>query len=354
MFESNKKFLSVLTITMFSAFIGINSAIAAGEETPFFHHIVAKFYKGKTVTVIVGSGAGGGFGLNGRLVSNHIGKHIPGKPTVVVQFMRGGGGTKAANYVYNVSPKDGSVISMPISSIVENQLLRPKKIRFDATKFHWLGSITSLASVLSVWHTSPVKSLSEAKRNTIIMGATSPNSSWYRMIKLMNPLLGTKFKFVTGYKGSKGVDMAMERGEVHGRSLAWASVKAKRGHWLKEGKLIHFAQIGPYKLTDLPNVPRFIDLAKTEKAKTMVRFLHMTGMIGRALHTPPNVPKDRVAALRAAFDGTMKDAGFVGDYAKRKLPLGPTSGKKLQAFIGKVAATPNSTINELKAALKGK
>ena len=235
MFERNKKILSVITITMFSAFIGANSAIAAGEETPYFHHIIAKFYKGKTLKVIVGSGAGGGFGLNGRLVSNHIGKHIPGKPTVVVQFMRGGGGTKAANYVYNVSPKDGSVISMPISSIVENQLLRPKKIRFDATKFHWLGSITSLASVLSVWNTSPVKSLSEAKQKSIVLGGSSTNSSWYRMVKLMNPLLGTKFTFVTGYKGSKGVDMAMERGEVHGRAMVWASVKAKRGHWLKQG-----------------------------------------------------------------------------------------------------------------------
>ena len=152
---------------------------------------VGKFYKNKTLTIIVGSGAGGGFGLNGRLIGNRLGKHIPGKPTVIVQFMRGGGGTKAANYVYNISPKDGSVISMPISSIVENQLLRPKGVRFDGAKFNWLGSITSLGSVLSVWHTAPVKSLNDAKKTEIIIGATNPNSSWYRMVKLMNPLLGT-------------------------------------------------------------------------------------------------------------------------------------------------------------------
>ena len=315
---------------------------------------VADFYRGKTVTLIVGSGAGGGFGLNGRLAGNHIGKHIPGNPAVIVQFMRGGGGTKAANYVYNVSPKDGSVISMPISSIVANQLVRPKGVRFDGTKFSWLGSITSLGSVLSVWHTAPVKTLDEAKKTEVILGATNPNSSWYRMVKLMNPLLGTKFKIITGFKGGKGVNLAMERGEIHGRALIWASTKARQGHWLKAGKLVHLAQIGPYKMSDLPNVPRFIDLAKTEDAKTMVRFLHLTGLIGRALHTPPNVPGERVAALRKAFDATMKDPAFVADYEKRKLPLGPTKGVKLQAFIEKVAQTPKSTLDKLKAALKSK
>ncbi len=315
---------------------------------------VSDFYKGRTVTLIVGSGAGGGFGLNGRLVGSHIGKHIPGKPSVVVQFMRGSGGTKAANYVYNVSPKDGSVISMPISSIVENQLLRPKGSRFDGAKFHWIGSIASLSSVLSVWHTAPAKSLNDALKSQVILGATSTNSSWYRMVKLMNPLLGTKFKFVTGYKGSKGVDFAMERGEIHGRAMVWASTKARRGHWLKAGKLVHLAQIGPYKLPDLPNVPRLIDMAKGEKAKTMVRFLHLTGLIGRALHTPPGVPMERVTALRRAFDATMKDPAFVAEYKKRNLPLGPTSGEKLQAFIEKVVQTPQSTVDELKATLKSK
>ena len=313
---------------------------------------VADFYKGKKVTLIVGSGAGGGFGLNGRLVGQHIGKHIPGNPDVVLQFMRGSGCTKAANYVYNVSPKDGTVISMPISSIVENQLLRPKGTRFDGAKFHWIGSITSLDSVLSVWNTAPVKSIMDATKKQVILGATSNNSSWYRMVKLMNPLVGTKFKIVTGYKGSRGVDMAMERQEIHGRAMVWASTKARRGDWLKAGKLVHLAQIGPYKLADLPNVPRLIDLAKTEKQKSMVRFLHLTGLIGRALHTPPGVPMERVTALRRAFDATMKDPAFVAEYKKRKLPLGPTSGEELQAFIEKVIATPQSTIDELKMALK--
>jgi tripartite-type tricarboxylate transporter receptor subunit TctC len=134
--------------------------------------------------------------------------------------------------------------------------------------------------------------------------------------------------------------------------MVWASTKARRGDWLKAGKLVHLAQIGPYKLSDMPNVPRLIDMAKTEKQKTMVRFLHLTGLIGRALHTPPGVPMERVTALRRAFDATMKDPAFIAEFTKRKLPLGPTSGEKLQAFIEKVIATPQSTIDELKMALK--
>ena len=173
------------------------------------------------------------------------------------------------------------------------------------------------------------------------------------MVKLMNPVVGTKFKIVTGYKGSRGVDLAMERQEIHGRAMVWASTKARRGDWLKAGKLVHLAQIGPYKLSDMPNVPRLIDMAKTEKQKTMVRFLHLTGLIGRALHTTPGVPAERVAALRKAFDDTMKDPAFIAEFKKRKLPFGPTSGKDLQAFINKVIATPQSTIDELKTALKG-
>lgn len=312
---------------------------------------VADFYSGKTVTLIVGSGAGGGFGLNGRLVGNRLGRHIPGKPTVVLQFMQGGGGVKAANYVYNVAPKTGAVIHMPISSIVENQLLRPKGVRYDGAKFNWLGSITSFSSVLSVWHTAPAKSIGEAMKTTVILGSPSGHSFIYRMPKLMNTLLGTKFKIIVGYKGSRGVDMALERGEIQGRAMVWASTKAKRPNWLKQGKLAHLIQIGPFPVSDLPGLPRFVDLVKGEKAKAMVKFMHTTGLIGRALLAPPGTPKARVAALRAAFDATMQDADYVADLKKRKLPFGPSSGKKLQAFIETVASTSPDLIAQIRKAV---
>ncbi len=328
--------------------------LPAGLVTPAAADAVADFYRGKTVTMIVGAGAGGGYGLNARILGNHLGKHIPGNPAIVLQFMQGSGGVKAANYMYNVAARDGSVISVPISSIVENQLLRPKGVKFDGAKFNWLGSITSLSSVLSVWHTAPAKTMDEAVRTEVVLGSPSGHSFIYRMPKLMNALLDTKFKIVVGYKGGRGVEMALERGEIQGRAMVWASTKVKKANWLKAGKLVHLVQIGPYKLPDLPNVPRFVDLVKTDKEKTMVKFLHITGLIGRALQAPPGVPADRVAALRAAFTATMKDPAFVAEIKKRKLPLNPSTGEEMQSFIEGVMGTSPKLIAELKAALASK
>ncbi len=336
--------------------IGAALGVAAGAmlAAPVMADAVADFYRGKTVTMIVGAGAGGGYGLNSRILGNHLGKHIPGNPAIVLQFMQGSGGVKAANYMYNVAARDGSVIGVPISSIVENQLLRPKGVKFDGAKFNWLGSITSLASVLSVWHTAPAKTMDEAAETEVVLGSPSGHSFIYRMPKLMNALLDTKFKIIVGYKGGRGVEMALERGEIQGRAMIWASTKVKKANWLKSGKLVHLVQIGPYKLPDLPNVPRFVDLVKTEKEKTMVKFLHITGLIGRALHAPPGVPADRVAALRAAFTATMKDLAFVAEIKKRKLPLNPSTGAQMQSFIESVMGTSPKLIDELKAALASK
>ncbi len=330
------------------------AAAGAMLAAPVMADAVADFYRGKQVTMIVGSGAGGGYGLNARILGAHLGKHIPGNPEIVLQFMQGSGGVKAANYVYNVAARDGSVISVPISTIVENQLLRPKGVKFDGAKFNWLGSITSLARVLSVWHTAPAKTMDEAAKTEVVLGSPSGHSFIYRMPKLMNALLDTKFKIVVGYKGGRGVEMALERGEIQGRAMIWASTKVKKANWLKSGKLVHLVQIGPYKLPDLPNVPRFVDLVKTDKEKTMVKFLHITGLIGRALHAPPGVPADRVAALRAAFTATMKDPAFVAEIKKRKLPLNPSTGEQMQSFIEGVMGTSPKLIAELKAALAAK
>ena len=341
-------------MTKLNPFALAAAGLAMIYAAPAAADAVADFYSGKTVTLIVGSGAGGGFGLNGRLGGNRLGRHIPGKPTVVLQFMQGGGGVKAANFVYNVAPKTGVVIHMPISSIVENQLLRPTGVRYDGAKFNWLGSITSFTSVLSVWHTAPAKSIGDAMKRQIILGSPSGHSFIYRMPKLMNTLLGTKFKIIVGYKGSRGVDMALERGEIQGRAMVWASTKAKQPDWLKQGKLVHLIQIGPKAVPDLPGLPRFIDLVKGKKEKAMVKFLHTTSFIGRALLAPPGTPKDRVAGLRKAFDGAVSDAAYVSDLKKRKLPLRPTSGKDLQAFIVSVSATSPELIAELRKAVNPK
>ena len=312
---------------------------------------MSDFYSGKTITLIVGSGEGGGFGLNARVLNKYLPKNIPGKPTVILQFMQGSGGIKAANYVYNVAPRDGSILHMPISSIVENQMLRPKGVKFDGSKFNWLGSITDIATVVSVWHTAPASNLKDVKKKQVILGSPSGHSFIYRMPKLMNELLGTKFKIIVGYKGSRGVNLAMERGEVQGRAMVWASTKARTPQWLTQGKLVHIAQIGPRAVADLPGLPRFIDLVQSEKSKSMVKFLHITGLIGRALLVPPGTPQARVAGLRGAFSKTMKQPAYAADLKKRKLPLRPTGGIELQKFIESVGATPRDLISEIKIVL---
>jgi tripartite-type tricarboxylate transporter receptor subunit TctC len=315
---------------------------------------VSDFYKGRQVTFNVGASAGGGFGINARIFASHFGKYVPGNPTIVVQHMQGSGGVKAANYIYHVAPKDGGVIHMPVSSICENQLLRPKGVRFNCADFEWIGSIADIPVEFGIWHTAGVRSVADAKRKSVSVGTPSGHSFLYRVPKMMNEILGTKFKIIIGYKGSRGVDLAMERGEVDGRAVSWDSAQSRTGHWYKEGKVFSIAQVGPKPVPALTKqgVPRLIDLVKTEKEKSMVRFLYSFMLIGRAVLAPPGTPQARVAALSAAFDRTMKDPAMKADLAKRKMPLNPTTGAELKAFISKLNATPKAQLAEIRAVLQ--
>jgi tripartite-type tricarboxylate transporter receptor subunit TctC len=310
---------------------------------------VADFYKGKQVTLNVGAGEGGGFGLYARILSKHFGKHVPGNPTIVVQHMQGGGGVKAANFMYNVAPQDGSVIHAPVSSIVEDQMLRPKSVRFDGSKFHWIGSTADLPTEFGVWNTAPAQTLDAMKTTQVVIGAPSGYSFLYRMPKLMNELLGTKFKIIIGYKGSRDVDLAMERGEVQGRAVGWSSAVARTAKWYKEGKVKSIVQYGPKPVPELTaaGVPRMIDLVKSPEEKKIVSFLYSFMLIGRAALAPPGVPKDRVAALIAAFEKTQADPEFKAELAKRKLPQNPSTAKEIQDFVNDMVATPKTLVAKI-------
>ena len=194
------------------------------------------------------------------------------------EYMQGAGGIKAANYVYNVAPKDGSVIHMPVGSTVQNNLLYPEKTRYDSGKFRWIGSIADQPYEFSVWHTTPIRSIEQAMKTEVIIGAATGRSSLYQIPRLMNVVLGTKFKIITGYKGSRGVDLAVEQGEVQGRTTSYASAQSRTGQWVKDKKIIRLLQIGaePVPALSKQGVPRFIDLAKSEEHKKMVGFLHTT------------------------------------------------------------------------------
>ena len=315
---------------------------------------VSDFYRDRQVTLVVGAGSGGGFGINARVLATYYGNHIPGNPTVVVQHMQGAGGIKAANYVYNVAAKNGGVIHMPVGSTVQNNLLYPQKTRYDSGKFQWIGAIADQPYEFSVWHTAPIRSIEQAKNTQVIIGAATGRSSLYQIPRLMNAVLGTKFKIITGYKGSRGVDLAMERGEVQGRTTSYASAQSRTPHWVNDKKIIRLVQIGaaPVSALTKQGVPRLIDLVKTDKQKKMVSFLHTTMKLGRSVNTPPGVPMDRVAALRKAFDATMKVPSFRTDLAKRKMPLNPSTGVELQALIEKAMATSPELVARMRTLLK--
>jgi len=309
------------------------------------HSKVAEFYKGKTVTVMVPSGLGATLGLYGRLTTEHLGKHIPGNPTVIIQSRPGGGGTKGAAYAYNAAPKDGTYIAEALAPSVLAPLLR--NMKFDASKFQWLGSIAPRPAVISVWHKSPIKTLEEAKKIESIMGSTGLGSETYLAPTLLNHIAGTKFKIVKGYKGGAKINKAMEGGEVHGRMNYWSGWTAGKPTWLRDKKLHHIASYGGH-IPELPNLPKMIDLAKNAEQKAMVKFLEVAPRIGMGFWVHPEVPKDRVAALRKAFMAMLKDPAFLADAKKRKAPVNPVAGEVLDKLVAEAYATPPATIAKLK------
>jgi tripartite-type tricarboxylate transporter receptor subunit TctC len=311
---------------------------------------VSDFYKGNRIAFVVAVPPGGGYDLNTRVLARHMARHIPGNPATIVQNMPGAGGAKAANYMYNVAPKNGTVISMPLSSIIVAQLLRPEKIKYDAGRFNWLGTITTMTDVLVTWHTAGVKTIDDARKKQVIFGTSSKNSMGYQEPALLNALVGTKIKVVLGYRGGKAITLAMERGEVQGRVNQWASWRVQKPKWLKDGTIVPLVQIGP-KDPEYMNVPAMIDLVKTEHDRSLVRILHMTLNVGRSIYTGPGAPRARVEGLRRAFDSALKDPAFLKEAKAKRLVLNPVRGVDVQKFVAKSLKTSEQTIKAFKAAI---
>ena len=330
------------------AIAALPAAAVIGFTAPASADTVADFYKGKTVTVMVPSGLGATLGLYGRLTTEHLGKHIPGTPSVIIQSRPGGGGTKGAAYAYNAAPKDGTYIAEALAPSVLAPILR--KMKFDASKFQWLGSITPRPPGISVWHKSPAKNLAEAKKTQIIMGSTGLGSETYLAPTLLNHIAGTKFKIVKGYKGGAKINKAMEGGEVHGRMNYWSGWTAGKPAWVSGNKLHHLASYGG-QIPALPNVPKMGDIAKTADQKAMVKFLEVAPRIGMGFWVHPEVPKDRLAALRKAFMAMLNDPAFRADAKKRKAPVNPVPGAALDKIVAEAYATNPATIAKMKKVL---
>jgi tripartite-type tricarboxylate transporter receptor subunit TctC len=309
----------------------------------------AAFFRGKTVTVMVPSSLGATLGLYGRLVVDHIGKHIPGQPNVIIESRPGAGGAVGAAHAYTIAPKDGTYIAQVLAPSVTLPLIR--EVKFDGSKFQWIGSQVPRPAVISVWkQTSPAKTLEEAKQKKVILGSSGKGSETFLIPTLMNRALGTKFNIVLGYKGGAEINIAMEQGEVHGRMQYWSGWTAGKPDWLRDKKLIHFVQYGPL-IKELPDVPSLKSLVKDAKAKQMITFLEAANKIGMGYWVPPGTPKPRVAALRKAFEDMMASEEFKAAAKKLRAPVELVSGAELQKITAEAYATPKPVIAELKSIL---
>lgn len=308
---------------------------------------VADFYKNKNITFYIGYTIGGGYDTYARLVGQHMSRHIPGNPKIVPKNTPGAGGRVAAAYVYNIAPKDGTALCTSDQSLALQQAFGDKTIKFDTNKFIYIGNPNAGNNVLTLWHTTGVKTVEDTKKKTFVVGATGKNTSAYYPL-VMNALLGTKFRVLIGYRGGSHINLAMEKGEVDGRgSNNWASWKATKPDWLRDGKIVNIVQIGPKRESDLKDVPLLTELATNDEDRKVMELLSAPVAIGRPVFTTPNVPADRVAALRAAFEKTMKDPVFLADAKKINLEIDPVSGVEMQKIVAGIVATPKEVVNKL-------
>jgi len=311
---------------------------------------VADFYKGKTIAIYIGVSVGGEYDLQARLIAKHIGRHIPGRPNIVPQNMVGASGLNMLNFLYNQAPRDGTAIGMIQNGFPAAQVIGRAGIRFDANRLHWLGTIAPVVETLAVWHTAGVRSIEDARKKEVIIGSTARGGITYTFPSLMNELLGTKLKIVTGYPGGNPINVAMERGEVHGRNNTWSSWKVTRRAWLDEKKIYVIAQ-GGARAPDL-DAPVLEQLAKNEADRQLVDLIMSGAAIGRPIAATPFMPEDRVKALRAAFLATMKDPEFLAETAKLRIEVMPVAGEAMQRIVANVLATPKAIAERAKPLLE--
>lgn len=315
--------------------------------------IGADEFAGKTVTIAIGSAEGGSYDAYARLASRHLGKHIPGTPAVVPRNMPGAAGTRVANYVYSVAPKDGTYLGATLNSVPLTQIMEPDKAKFESAKFNWIGALNSPANVLATWHASNIKTVDDARKREVLIGATTAGTTMEMYPLLANRFLGTKFKVVLGYRAGNEVNLAMERGEVEGRgSNSWLSYKMQDATWVEQNKLNVLFQMTLKRDPDLPHVPTMVELASNEEDRKAIAVLATTETIGRSLMAPPDVPPGTVKILRTAFSALLKDQDLLGDAKRSQLDIQPIDGEVLQAMVESIFKTPKASMDNFLAAVR--
>jgi tripartite-type tricarboxylate transporter receptor subunit TctC len=312
----------------------------------------ADVYAGKTVNLIIGFGPGGGYDRWGRMLAQHMPKHLPGKPQIVPQNMPGAGSYVAASHLYGAAAKDGTVFGIIARDAALGPLSGAPGARFDATKLSWIGTPTKEHNICFAYHTAAVKNVKQLRDNELILGDTGPGTGTRSYPKVLNDLFGFKFRLVSGFRSSSDVLLAIERGEVEGICESLDSVNARRPKWIAEKVINVLLQAGGGEPAELKGVPNVLTLARTEEERQVLKYLYAGQDIGRPFVAPPALPPDRLKVLRDAFNATMKDAEFIADVKRSKFDLDPEDGEHLAALIGRIYATPRPVIERVSRLIK--
>ncbi len=325
----------VRTTPVFVSAFALTAAPAAAQSEP---------YRDKTIRMVIAGGAGGGYDLYARLLSQYMARHIPGAPTIVNQNMPGAAGITATNWAAKIAPKDGSVIVATYHVLLLEPLFGNSAADYDPTQFEWLGSIGKQQNICITWHTSPVKTIEQARNQEVTVSSTGASGHTTLIPRLLNTILGTKFKVIGGYQTAE-LRLAVERGEVDGIcGLSWTTLKTASPDWVKGNRMNMLVQTGAKPMHDLPNVPLLIDFVKNPDDRHVLNLIAAPDDMGRPFLMPPGTPKPMVSILRRAFDATMIDKAFLEDAAKRQMEVDPLTGEEMEKMLKAAYATPKPLV----------
>jgi tripartite-type tricarboxylate transporter receptor subunit TctC len=318
--------------------ISVPSLGAASAQT------LEQFYKGKTLSLIVPNAPGGSFDVYARLVTSHLGRFIPGNPSIIAQNMPGAAGMQAANYLNSIAPKDGTVLSVLVPNITLAQVLGVRSIAYDTRKFGWIGRVIATTATLFTWHTSHTKTIGDLKTRETLVATTGALSQAEIDSTMLNGVVGTKFKLIRGYKGSGEAALAVERGEADGSLMPWEFIKSAHGDWLRDGKISLVVRYVRHPIPERPEVPSVWDLAETAAQRDVINLFLGADEMGQPIATPPGIPRDRLEALRRAFDTMANDPEFMADAARRNLDLRPGRWDELERTVAEAFAAPPAAV----------
>src|SRR3954470_19492824 len=311
------------------------------------------FYKGRTVELFIGYSVGGGYDIYARLLARHMGRHLPGRPVIVPKNMEGAGSLRLANWLYKAAPRDGTVFGTIGRGIAFDPLLGTEGAQFKAAEYGWLGSANDEVSVCAAWGKSGIARFDDLTARPVFAGGTGAGADTDLFPKVMNSILGTKLKLVTGYPGGNDITLAMQRGEVEARcGWSWSSVKTNHPQWVKDGTIKLLVQLSLEKHADLPHVPLIMDFVRTPEQRAILRLVFARQVMGRPFLAPPGLPPERLTLLRRAFMETMKDAAFLAEAEKIKLEITPVDGMAVQKLVGEIYATPPEIVRRAAEAVR--